>query len=53
MTWRYNVRKDRVSRPRILLFSLSIDTLERWHGFALIFIEGVSDDASVLDINVW
>jgi hypothetical protein len=46
-------QRTRLSRPRIPLISLSIDTLERRHGLALVFIEGVSNDASVFDINVW
>jgi hypothetical protein len=33
-------------------FSL-IDTLERRHGLALVFIEGASNDPSVFDINIW
>lgn len=33
--------------------SLLIDTLERQHGLALVFIEGASNDTSVLDINSW
>ena len=39
-------------RPRILLLPPLIDTLERRHGLALIFIEGISNDTSIFDINI-
>lgn len=31
----------------------SIDALERWYGFALVFIERVRNHAAVFDVNIW
>ena len=35
------------------MLSFSINTLEWWYRFALIFIESVRNYASVFDVNIW
>jgi len=46
-------REGAEHRAPVLFCFPSIDTLERWYGFALVFIERVRNYAPVFDVDIW